>query len=210
MIDAHWLLFLVASVVVIATPGQDMILVMSKSLAHGVRAGVTTAGGVSVGLVGHTLLATLGLGALLRTSEWLFTAMKLVGAAYLLYLGVQLVLTRAAQLQTATAAPQSPRRLFVIGAASNISNPKIAVFYFAFLPQFVGGGATHPTLTIFVLGVLFAALTFGIKAPVAVFAGRLSSWFQSRPAALVWLYRCSGLVMMGLAVRLALSRRADA
>jgi len=209
MIDAHWLLFLIASVVVIATPGQDMILVMSKSLTHGVRAGVITAAGVSVGLVGHTLLATLGLGALLRTSEWLFTALKFVGAAYLLYLGVQLLLTRAAQLQTATASPQSPIRLFVTGAVSNISNPKIAVFYFAFLPQFIGSGATHPTLTIFVLGVLFAALTFVIKGPVAFFAGRLSSWFQSRPAALVGLYRCSGLVMVGLAVRLALSRRAD-
>jgi threonine/homoserine/homoserine lactone efflux protein len=210
MIDAHWLLFLLASLVVIATPGQDMILVMSKSLAQGVKAGVITAAGVSVGLVGHTLLATLGLGALLRTSEWLFMALKLIGAAYLLYLGIQLLLTRAAQLQTAALSQQSPLRLFVTGAVSNISNPKIAVFYFAFLPQFVGSGATHPTLTILVLGVLFAALTFIIKGPVAFFAGRLSSWFQSRPSALVWLYRCSGLVMVGLSVRLALSRRADA
>jgi threonine/homoserine/homoserine lactone efflux protein len=209
MLDAHWLLFLLASIVVIATPGQDMILVMSKSLAHGVKAGVITAAGVSVGLVGHTLLATLGLGALLRASEWLFTALKLVGAAYLLFLGLQLLGVRAAQLQTATALPQSAMRLFVIGAVSNLSNPKIAVFYFAFLPQFIGTGATHPALTIFVLGVMFAALTFFIKGPVAVFAGRLSSWFQARPAALVWLYRCSGLVMVGLAVRLALSRRAD-
>jgi len=100
MIDANWILFLLASVVVIATPGQDMILVLSRSLSHGVRAGVTTAAGVSAGLVGHTLLATLGLGALLRTSEWLFTALKLIGAAYLLYLGVQLLITRASQLQS--------------------------------------------------------------------------------------------------------------
>lgn len=210
MIEANWLLFLLASVVVIATPGQDMILVMSRSLSHGVRAGVTTAAGVSVGLVGHTVLATLGLGALLRTSEWLFTALKFIGAAYLLYLGVQLLLTRAAQLQATATASQSPLRLFVTGAASNISNPKIAVFYFAFLPQFIGAGATHPTLTVFVLGIVFAALTFVIKGPVAYFSGRLSSWFQSRPSALVWLYRCSGVVMVGLAVRLALSRRADA
>jgi threonine/homoserine/homoserine lactone efflux protein len=83
------------------------------------------------------------------------------------------------------------------------------VFYFAFLPQFVAPGARSPTMTILVLGVLFAALTFVVKGPVAWFAGRLSRWFQSRPAALVWLYRCSGLVMVGLAVRLALSRRAE-
>ena len=91
MIEANWMLFLAASVVVIATPGQDMILVMSKSLAQGARAGVATAAGVSVGLVGHTLLATLGLGALLRASDWVFTALKLVGAAYLVYLGLQLL-----------------------------------------------------------------------------------------------------------------------
>jgi threonine/homoserine/homoserine lactone efflux protein len=207
MIEAHWLLFLAASVVVIATPGQDMILVMSKALSHGTRAGVTTAAGVSVGLLGHTLLATIGLGALLRTSEWLFTALKFAGAAYLFYLGVQLLLTRSTELAAATSAAQSHRRLFLIGAASNISNPKIAVFFFAFLPQFVAPGAAHPTLTVFVLGTVFAALTFLIKGPVAVFSGRLSSWFRERPKALLWLYRSSGLVMLGLAVRLALSRR---
>lgn len=209
MLEAHLLLFLAASVAVIATPGQDMILVMSRSLASGVRAGVLTAAGVSVGLVGHTVLATLGLGALLRTSEWLFTALKLVGAAYLVYIGVKLLLTRQASLAAAAAQELSPWRLFTTGALSNISNPKIAVFYFAFLPQFVVPDAQHPTLTILALGLAFAALTFLIKGPVAVFSGRLSSWFQSRPSALVWLYRCSGLVMVGLAVRLAAARQSE-
>lgn len=207
MIDAQWLLFLVASLAVIATPGQDMILVMSKSLAQGTRAGLATAAGVSVGLVGHTLLATLGLGALLRTSEWLFTGIKFAGAAYLVYLGVQLLRTRKAHLADAVTLAESHLRLFATGAASNISNPKIAVFYFAFLPQFVTPNAQAPTLTIFALGLVFAVLTFVIKGPVAMFAGRLSSWFRTRPAALLGLYRLSGLVMIGLAVRLALTRR---
>lgn len=207
MIEAQWLLFLLASVAVIATPGQDMILVMSRSITHGARAGLATAAGVSVGLLGHTVLATVGLGALLRTSEWLFSAIKFVGAAYLLVLGAQLLLTRSAQLAAAASATQPLARLFLSGAASNITNPKIAVFYFAFLPQFVLADAAHPTWTIFVLGCVFAVLTFLIKGPVALFAGRLSAWFRSRPEALVWLYRCSGLVMVGLALRLALSRR---
>ncbi len=207
MIDAQWLLFLVASVVVIATPGQDMLLVMSRSITHGTRAGLATAAGVSVGLLGHTALATAGLGALLRTSEWLFTVVKLVGAAYLLYLGAQLLLTRSASISAAASRPQSLSRQFISGAASNITNPKIAVFYFAFLPQFIAPTAGQPTLTILVLGVLFAALTFLIKGPVAVFAGSLSAWLRARPAVLIWLYRCSGLVMVGLALRLALSRR---
>jgi threonine/homoserine/homoserine lactone efflux protein len=207
MIDAHWLLFLLASVVVIATPGQDMLLVMSRAITHGTRAGLATAAGVSVGLLGHTILATAGLGALLRTSEWLFTALKLVGAAYLFYLGMQLLLTKGAALAASESAPQSLSRQFFTGATSNIANPKIAVFYFAFLPQFVSQGAGAPTLTILILGIAFAALTFFIKGPVAVFAGSLSAWFRSRPAALLWLYRGSGVVMLGLAVRLALSRR---
>jgi threonine/homoserine/homoserine lactone efflux protein len=207
MIEAQWLIFLLASVVVIATPGQDMLLVMSRSITHGSRAGVATAGGVSLGLLGHTVLATAGLGALLRTSDWLFTGIKFVGSAYLLYLGIQLLLTRSAHISAAASAPQSLIRQLITGAASNITNPKIAVFYFAFLPQFVAPGAGHPTLTIFVLGVVFAALTFLIKGPVALFAGSLSAWFRSRPEALVWLYRSSGVVMVGLAVRLALSRR---
>ena len=207
MIEAHWILFVVASVVLIATPGQDMILVMSRSITHGTRAGVAAAAGVSLGLVGHTVLATLGLGALLRASEWLFVAMKLVGAAYLVYLGAQLIFAKTATLASDGTGGRSAWRHFAAGAASNISNPKIAIFYFAFLPQFVTPGASHPTLTILVLGLLFAALTFVIKGPVAVFAGRLSTWFQSRPSALAALYRASGVVLAGLAVRLALARR---
>src|SRR5947208_2935603 len=107
MVEASWLLFIVASLVLIATPGQDMILVMSRSVAQGAAAGVATAAGVSVGLLGHTVLATLGLGAILRTSEWLFLVLKVVGAAYLLYLGIGLLLTKRADLALGSAARRS-------------------------------------------------------------------------------------------------------
>ncbi|MDM0112251.1 LysE family translocator [Variovorax sp. J22R133] len=207
MIEVSWLLFIVASMVLIVTPGQDMILVMSRSLSQGPAAGVVTAAGVSIGLVGHTMLATLGLGAILRTSEWLFLALKLVGAVYLIYLAIGLLRTRSASLEAGTAAPRSLPRLFLDGALSNVSNPKIAVFYFAFMPQFVHADASHPTLSIFVLGLLFAALTFLVKGPVGLAAGLLSGWLRSRPRVLVWLYRSSGAVLLGLGVKLALERR---
>jgi threonine/homoserine/homoserine lactone efflux protein len=207
MIEAAWLLFIVASLAIIVTPGQDMILVMSRSIAQGSAAGVATAAGVSCGLVGHTILATLGLGAILRTSEWVFVALKFVGAAYLVYLGVQLLRTKSHQLAVAAGAPRSPGRLFADGALSNLSNPKIAVFYFAFLPQFVLPGAARPTLTVFVLGLVFAALTFLVKGPVGLGAGMLSGWLRERPGALKWLYRTSGMVLVGLGVRLAFERR---
>jgi threonine/homoserine/homoserine lactone efflux protein len=207
LLEVAWLLFTVASLVLIVTPGQDMVLVMSRSIAQGAAAGVATAAGVSVGLVGHTVLVTLGLGAILRASEWLFIALKLAGAAYLLYLGIALLRTRGVELAGPAAATRSVARLFVDGALSNISNPKIAIFYFAFLPQFVLPGATHPTLSVFVLGLVFAALTFLVKGPVGFFAGVLSAWLRARPGFLVWLYRSSGAILIGLGVRLAFERR---
>jgi threonine/homoserine/homoserine lactone efflux protein len=205
--QTSWLLFCVTSLVLIATPGQDMILVMSRSIALGSRAGVVTAAGVSVGLVGHTVLATLGLGAILRTSEWLFTALKLAGAGYLVWMAIGLLRTRDAALLSAGTAARPARRLFIDGALSNLSNPKIAIFYLAFLPQFVAPGARNPALTIFVLGLVFAALTFVVKGPVALFAAALSGWLRARPSALTWLYRSSGAVLLGLGLRLAFARR---
>jgi threonine/homoserine/homoserine lactone efflux protein len=208
MIEVTWLLFVFASLVLIATPGQDMILVMSRSMTQGSAAGVATAAGVSMGLVGHTALATLGLGAILRTSEVLFLLLKLIGAAYLVYLGFQLLLHKRHELVVQAGANRSLQRLFFEGALSNISNPKIAVFYFAFLPQFVLPGATHPTLSVFVLGLAFAALTFLVKGPVGLGAGLLSAWLRCRPMALAWLFRTSGAVLIALGLKLAFERRA--
>ncbi len=207
VLEVAWLLFTLSSLVLIATPGQDMILVMSRSVAQGAVAGIVTAAGVSVGLVGHTLLATLGLGALLRASEWLFVALKLVGAAYLIWLGISLLRTKTTDLPLGIAPRRSLPRLFADGALSNLTNPKIAIFYFAFLPQFVAADARHPTLSIFALGLLFAFLTFVVKGPVGLFAGLLSSWLRARPRALKWIHRSSGAVLLGLGVRLALERR---
>jgi len=207
MIEAAWLLFVATSLLIIATPGQDMILVMSRSVAQGPAAGVATAAGVSIGLVGHSILAALGLGAILRASEWVFVGLKLVGAAYLVWLGIGLLRTRGAELALRGSNARSLTRLFVDGALSNLSNPKIAVFYFAFLPQFVPQAAEHPTLSVLVLGLVFAGLTFLIKGPVGLFAGLLSGWLRARPRALVGIHRASGAVLVALGLRLALEPR---
>ncbi|MBK9394914.1 MAG: LysE family translocator [Uliginosibacterium sp.] len=203
MVEVTWLVFIAASLLLIATPGQDMVLVMSRSITQGSAAGVVTAAGVSLGLVGHTVLATLGLGALLRASAWLFFGFKLVGAAYLVYIGVPLLRTRHSELALSAGAPKSLRQLFVGGALSNLSNPKIAVFYFAFLPQFVLPEAIHPSLSVFVLGLVFAGLTFLVKGPVGLTAGVLSTWLRAHPGFLVWVFRTSGAVLIGLGVKLA-------
>jgi hypothetical protein len=135
MIEVNWLLFVAASLVLIVTPGQDMILVMSRSIAQGAVAGVATATGVCSGLIVHTVVAALGLGALIRTSEWLYLGLQLAGAVYLGTLGLQLLRAPQRQLAIAGSALKRPARMFLDGALSNICNPKIAVFYLASCPS---------------------------------------------------------------------------
>jgi threonine/homoserine/homoserine lactone efflux protein len=130
--------YVVASLALIATPGQDMLYVISRSLAQGRFAGVCSAVGVSLGILVHTAFAALGVGAILHASEALFVALKLAGAGYLVYLGVRLLATRAAAgTATGAAATLSPPSLVWQGVLSNVTNPKIVLFFFAFLPQFV-------------------------------------------------------------------------
>ena len=204
MSEATIFLFLLTSTLVILAPGQDMVLVITRSIARGARAGIVTAAGVSIGLLGHTVLAALGLGAILQASEIVFTVMKYLGAAYLIYLGIKAFKAPAVELGQSSQAGGSLTTLFFQGALSNISNPKIAVFYFAFLPQFVDPASVHPTETLLVLGSVFALITFLIKAPIGYAAGALSGWFQRRPQVQVWLNRTSGAVLIGLGLRLAL------
>ena len=206
MSDTQLIVFLVTSLVLIITPGQDMILVMSRSIAQGAKAGVATAAGVSTGLLGHTVLAGLGLGAILHASEILFMVLKLIGAAYLIYLGVRLLLTKS-QISLTNSSITSLKRLFLQGALSNLANPKITLFYFAFLPQFMAPDTSHPTAMLLLLGGLFALLTFLVKGPVGYFAGYLSAWLRARQIVLLWLHRCSGMVLIGLGLGLAFDRR---
>ncbi len=207
MSDAQLVLFVVTSLVVIVTPGQDMILVMSRSITQGSAAGVAAAAGVSTGLLGHTLLAGLGLGSILLASETLFVVLKLVGAAYLIYLGVRLLLTGTASFELVGLRAVPLRRLFVEGALSNLSNPKIAIFYFAFLPQFMAADTQHPTRLLLMLGAVFSALTFLAKGPVGYFAGALSAWLRARPGLLIAMHRTSGSVLIVLGIKLAFERR---
>ena len=204
MLEINWFVYLAASLVIILSPGQDMVLVMSRGIGQGAKAGLITAAGVSTGLMGHTLLAALGLGAVLAASEMAYAALKYAGAAYLFYLGVQLLMAGGGQLDAIRMRRSSLPRLFAEGALSNLSNPKIVLFYFAFLPQFVPAGAGNPTLLLIALGAAFAILTFLVKVPMGMFAGALSDWFGAHPSVLGWMFRSSGLVLIGFGLRLVL------
>lgn len=207
MFDAVSWIFILASLAVIVAPGQDLILVLSRGLGQGSAAGVATAAGVSVGLTGHTLVASLGLGTLLAASEIAFAIVKFVGAAYLVYFGWTLLRSSEMVPRTNHRLQAPIVKLFAEGALSNLANAKITIFYLAFLPQFVATDATASVPQILGLGVTFAILTFVVKAPVGWAAGALSSWIGNHPAVLVWLARVSGVAMMGLGVRVALTER---
>ncbi|WP_428023836.1 LysE family translocator [Arcobacter sp.] len=200
-------LFIASSIVIILIPGQDMILVMSRSIAQGKKAGVMTALGVSIGLMGHTILATLGLGALLIASEWLFNLIKYIGAAYLIYLGYQLIMSKTHKLAMNDIPLVSYKRMFIQGAISNISNPKITIFYFLYLPQFIIPNGGNETLQLFILGSTFALITFFLKAPIGFISGLLSSWIKERPIVLNYIHKTSGLILMLLGLKLAMSER---
>jgi len=183
------------------------VLVMSRGMTQGAKAGIATAAGVSTGLLGHTMLTALGLGALLMSSEIFFTLLKYLGAAYLSYLGLKLMFSPVQEFKLQSVNSRPLGKLFAIGALSNISNPKITIFYFAFLPQFISTDVENPTLLLMTLGFVFAALTFLIKAPIGYFAGVASLWIQSRPNVIRLINKISGAVLIGLGIKLAFEQR---
>jgi threonine/homoserine/homoserine lactone efflux protein len=201
--EAISLIFIITSILIILTPGQDMILVMSRSISQGQKAGVITALGVCFGLLGHTLLATFGLGALLMTSEFLFDLIKLIGAAYLIYIGYQLLSSKNPKLAMKDLPKTSYKKMFLQGALTNIMNPKIAIFYFSYLPQFVNSDTNNQALQLLILGLTYAILTFFIKAPIGFISGLLSIWIKSRPSVLAHMNKTSGIVFIVLGLKLA-------
>jgi len=202
----HVLAFLAIAVFVVVTPGVDTALVTKNALLHGRRAAVMTAFGVNAGIAAWTAASALGLGALLHRSEALFTAVKLAGAAYLVVLGAQaLWLSRRRGLPRAPVASRSRRSPFVQGVLSNLLNPKIAVFFTSFLPQFVSPGG--PVLgQLLLLGVLFNLLGLAWLLGCAVFTSRVGDALR-RPRVRAALERVTGCVLVALGLRLATERR---
>jgi RhtB (resistance to homoserine/threonine) family protein len=208
---AHVWSFLPVAAVLIIVPGPDTALVTKNAVLHGRQAALGTALGVNLGLVVWTVAAALGLAAVVRASAVAFTALKLIGAAYLIWLGVQAL--RAARCQSATAVAGGNVRARHLGGlggvrqglASDLSNPKIAVLFTSLLPQFVAARA--PTLMPFLLlGAIFVAMTLLWLCAYALLAARASATLQ-RPAVSRALERFTGVVLIGLGVRLATESR---
>ena len=204
-------LFASAALLVNLTPGPDMLFVAGTSAARGQRDGVFAALGVGLGCMLHIALAALGLSALLAASATAFTVVKWVGAAYLVWVGITMLRPGSPRdVDARTAVPAGSMKVFWQGAATNALNPKVALFFLAFLPQFIVPGSEGQALAFVVLGLLFNAGGAVVNVGVALLAGAARArWAGSAGAGRVgaWLQRAAGALFVALGVKLAFSSR---
>ena len=206
--DMNLALFLTASLALIITPGPDMIYVVTRGVSQGRRVGLVSAWGACTGLVFHTVLAAAGLSTLLRSSATAFTVIKYLGAAYLIYLGLKSILGRNSFSLAGGAVPKAGlRKVFFQGVASNVLNPKIALFFLAFLPQFVHPATGGAAPRMLILGLTFTLLALAIFNVIAYFSGSLGELLIRKPAFANFLRWFTGSVLIGLGLRLALPGR---
>ena len=196
--------FLVAAILIALAPGPDNLMVLSLGMARGRAQGVAFGLGCALGCLNHTLLAALGVSALIAASPPAFTALKIAGGVYLMWLGSQAI--RNARVLGAPPAgkgpAEAPGKLFVKGLVANAINPKVILFFLAFLPQFVDSRRGHVAWQIAQLGVLFTVETVVVFGAIGWFAGAIGERLARRPAIGAWLDRVAGGIFVALGLRL--------
>lgn len=201
-------LFLCAGVLLNLTPGPDTVYILGRSIAHGRRAGVASALGICIGCIFHTCAAAFGLSALLATSAWAFSAVKLAGAGYLIFLGLRLLLQRDYDLDVPGKFKQDdPASAFRQGIVTNILNPKVALFFLAFLPQFIDAATPSKVPAFLVLGLTFVITGTIWCLMLAWFAAALSAQLRGNAAVAALLNRSVGSLFIFLGLRLAVAAR---
>jgi threonine/homoserine/homoserine lactone efflux protein len=220
-------LFVAAGWLLNLTPGPDLAYIAARSATGGFRDGVAAVLGITAGCCVHTLAAALGLSAVLATSATAFEVVKWCGAAYLLYAGIRLLFAsgrrharaqdgRAADAQTHEPSSAPPlhvlprtgaSRIFREAVVINVLNPKVALFFLAFLPQFIAADAPHKFVAFLLLGALFNFNSLLVNVPAAWLASRASQRLRAAPRAMAWLSRATGCVFIALAARLSLVSR---
>tara|TARA_B100001057_G_scaffold496972_1_gene599878 strand:- start:4125 stop:4760 length:636 start_codon:yes stop_codon:yes gene_type:complete len=200
-------LFISASLALAVAPGPDNLFVLSQSALYGRKSGLLVTLGLCSGLLLHVSAATLGVAALFQTSLIAFNLLKAVGAAYLLFLAFQAFSAGAAAFDDGPNMGLGPRELYFRGIIMNVTNPKVALFFLAFLPQFADGTRGSVTLQMLLLGALFMASTLLVFGAVAWFAGSFGERLQRSSAVQTVLNRMAGTIFIGLAVRLLAAQR---
>jgi len=202
-----FLLFVGVAWALIIAPGPDMLYVITRGVTQGRKAGILSALGVICGTLVHTTAAAFGLTLILQTSALAFMLIKYLGAIYLIYLGIKAWREKSTFMLDTTAANVSFRKIFWQGVLSNVLNPKVAIFFLAFLPQFVDKGNSDVTLQMVMLGLTFAFFGLCFLLVVGYSSGTIGSWLTQRPHYGQFLQRFAAGILIALGVRLALTER---
>ena len=200
-------LFVMSGLLLNIMPGPDSLLVMTRSATQGWRAGCAAALGIGAGTLVHIFAAALGLSALLAASSTAFTVVKLIGAAYILYMAAGLLLSKKRDAAVPLALPALPyRSIFAQGFLTNVLNPKVAIFFLAFVPQFISADAPNKALAFIVLGCIFNVNGTLWCGALALATAKASARLKLAPSVSLWLNRVTGGLFVWLGVKLALSR----
>jgi threonine/homoserine/homoserine lactone efflux protein len=198
------LLFLAASALLTIAPGPDIIYVLTRGVSQGRKAGIAAALGFASGCVFHTVLAAVGIAALIRSSEVAFDAVRYAGAAYLVWIGIQALRHRSAFSIEGANDAKALATIYRQSVIGNMLNPKVTLFFLAFLPQFVNAEAGHVGWQMALLGALFMVNTVVIFGAVALFAAWIGAWMRRKPAIGERLNVFAGITFIGLGIRVAL------
>lgn len=203
-----YLLFVGASVVLVVVPGPDMAFLLGRSIAQGRRAGALAAIGINVGAYVHLLAAVLGLSAILMSSSLAFTVIKWAGACYLVWIGLQAIASKRAVLRLNQSAPvrAGMDMVFWQGFLCDVLNPKVALFYVAFLPQFVGPDGPNRIQQLIFLGVTLNVIAIIFNLALVQFSSAATATLRNNPRFEIWLNRTMGAVFLALGIRLARER----
>jgi len=199
--------FLVTALIIVVTPGTGVLYTLAAGLSRGARASVIAAAGCTLGIVPPMLAAIVGLAALLQTSAMAFQILKYLGVAYLLYMAWSTARDKGALTVEEETAPPSATRVIISGILINVLNPKLTIFFFAFLPQFVSTAAPGAVSRMLELSAVFMLLTFVVFAGYGVFAASVRQHVVSRPRVMTWMRRVFAGSFVALGARLALASR---
>lgn len=197
-----WLAFLVAATLLGLAPGPDNLFVMTQAALHGRTKGLLVTFGLCTGLLVHTTAVALGAAAVFQTSAIAFMALKIIGALYLLYLAWQAFAASASYAAGSKPRALSHSQLYRRGVIMNVTNPKVSIFFLAFLPQFAVPANGPIVQQIFQLGGAFIGVTLVVFGSIALLAGTLGTWLSRSPGAQRYLHRIAGVVFAGLALKL--------
>lgn len=203
----HYDAFLLACIALNLTPGLDTFYILTRSGREGRTVGLAAALGINAGGLVHTLASVLGISAILMTSALAFSVLKYVGAAYLVWIGLRMLLSRSSTRQPTPTRGRGFGAAFRQGMLTNVLNPKVALFYLAFLPQFVSMHVAHPQFGLMVLGLSFIGTGMTWSIVLALTGGHVHRLLLAKPQLGQWMDRLCGTVLLGFGVKLAIQQR---